>query len=115
MLKNPGVMQKAQIEVRQAFNDKAKIDESSLHELKYINLLIKETLRLHAPAPVLPRECRERVEIDGYEIPILNAWEIGRDPCYWDEAERFDPERFLDTSIGCMGIERRKKGGTMNG
>ncbi|XP_055960783.1 premnaspirodiene oxygenase-like [Mercurialis annua] len=110
MIKNTRVMQKAQEEVRNLFNKKQQvIDETSLQELKYLKLVIKETLRLHPPAPLLlPRECRERVEITGYEIPvntriIVNAWAVGRNPRYWKEAEKFNPERFLDNSTDYRG------------
>uniref|UniRef100_A0A2N9EGE0 Cytochrome P450 n=1 Tax=Fagus sylvatica TaxID=28930 RepID=A0A2N9EGE0_FAGSY len=71
--------------------------------------IVKETLRLHAPVPLLlPRECGERCKLKGYEIPIktkviVNAWAIGRDPKYWNEAEKFYPERFLDSSIDYKG------------
>ncbi|KAF2305570.1 hypothetical protein GH714_006825 [Hevea brasiliensis] len=34
---------------------------------------------------------------------IVNAWAIGRDPNYWIGAERFYPERFLDSSIDYKG------------
>ncbi|GKV36160.1 hypothetical protein SLEP1_g44321 [Rubroshorea leprosula] len=80
-----------------------------LHELKYLNLVIKETLRLHPAAPLLaPRESRERCEIDGYEIPeksrvVINAWAIGRDPKYWTEADKFFPNRFLDSTADYKG------------
>ncbi|BBN68517.1 cytochrome P450, family 71, subfamily B, polypeptide 34 [Prunus dulcis] len=71
--------------------------------------IIRETLRLHPPVPLLlPRECGEKCEIDGYEIPakskvIVNAWAIGRDPNYWNEPESFNPNRFLDSSIDYKG------------
>ncbi|KAK8997270.1 hypothetical protein V6N11_020753 [Hibiscus sabdariffa] len=46
----------------------------------------------------------ERCEINGYEIPaktkvIVNAWEIRRDSNHWNEAERFNSERFTNISI----------------
>ncbi|KAK7371895.1 hypothetical protein VNO80_05262 [Phaseolus coccineus] len=111
LVKNPGVMEKVQTEVRRIFDGKGYVDETSIHELKYLRAVIKETLRVHPPAPLLlPRECSEKCEINGYEIPakskvIVNAWAIGRDPNHWVEAEKFYPERFLDSSIDYKGGE----------
>uniref|UniRef100_A0A2C9W9V4 Cytochrome P450 n=1 Tax=Manihot esculenta TaxID=3983 RepID=A0A2C9W9V4_MANES len=109
MLRNPRAMEKAQEEVRRVFSKKGNVDETEIHELKYLKSVIKETLRLHPPAPLLlPREGRETCEINGYEIPaktkvIVNAWAINRDPNHWTEAETFYPERFLDSSIDYKG------------
>ncbi|CAN1169648.1 Desmethyl-deoxy-podophyllotoxin synthase [Linum perenne] len=70
LMKNPLVMQKAQKEVRQLFDEQGKVDESRLDELHYLQLIIKETFRLHPIAPLfLPRECRETVVVNGYLIP----------------------------------------------
>ncbi|KAL3503594.1 hypothetical protein ACH5RR_038043 [Cinchona calisaya] len=102
MLKNPDIMKRAQEEVRQVYDRRRNVDESGLHELKYLPAVIKETLRLHPSAPLLlPRESSEQCEVNGYIIPastrvIVNAWAIGRDSKCWTEAEKFDPERFLD-------------------
>ncbi|XP_060197214.1 premnaspirodiene oxygenase-like [Lycium barbarum] len=109
MIKNPGIIAKAQAEVREAFRGKEIFDENDVEELKYLKLVIKETLRLHPPLPLkLPRECREEVDISGYTIPlktkvIVNIWAIGRDPKYWDEAESFKPERFEQSSVDFAG------------
>ena len=102
-------MKKAQAEVREVFNRRGKVDETSINEMKYLKSIVKETLRFHAPVPLLiPRECGERCKLNGYDIPIktkliVNAWAIGRDPKYWTEAEKFYPERFLDSSIDYKG------------
>ncbi|KAK8527028.1 hypothetical protein V6N12_054256 [Hibiscus sabdariffa] len=110
MLKNPRVMEKAQAEVRRVFDRKGEVNEGGLCELKYLKLVMKETLRLHPALPLLlPRESKESCEINGYEIPaksrvIINGWAIGRDPRYWAEAETFNPERFLDSSIEFKGV-----------
>ncbi|KAF7803856.1 cytochrome P450 71D8-like [Senna tora] len=109
LMKNPRVREKAQAEVRQAFRGKETIHESDVSELNYLKSIIKETLRLHPPGPLLvPRECKEACKINGYEIPIkthvmVNAWAIGRDPKHWHEAERFMPERFHDSNIDFRG------------
>ncbi|WVY92173.1 hypothetical protein V8G54_037687 [Vigna mungo] len=109
MMKDSRIMKKAQAEVREVFNMKGRVDENFLDELKYLKVVVKETLRLHPPTPLLlPRECGQTCEIHGYHIPakskvIVNAWAIGRDSNYWSEPERFYPERFIDSSIDYKG------------
>ncbi|KAK9025968.1 hypothetical protein V6N11_038821 [Hibiscus sabdariffa] len=109
MMKNPRVLKKAQNEVRDVCNGKGEVDEASIQELKYLALVIKETLRLHPSFPLLvPRESREDCEINGYRIPaktkvIVNAWAIARDPKHWTEPEKFYPERFLNSSSDYKG------------
>lgn len=104
MLKNPKIMEEAQAEVRRVFGSKGNVEETKdLDELKFLASVIKETLRLHPPVVLIPRESKESCVIDGYEIPaktkfIVNAWAIGRDPKYWTEPERFQPERFLEST-----------------
>nr|KYP42188.1 Cytochrome P450 71D10 [Cajanus cajan] len=109
MVKNPKVMEKAQAELRRVYNSKGHVDETELDQLTYLKCVIKETMRLHPPSPLLlPRESKEKCEINGYEIPaktrvLINAWSIGRDPMYWSDAETFKPERFFESSIDFRG------------
>jgi cytochrome P450 len=109
MMKNPRVRIKAQAELREMFNGKEIISETDIEELPYLKLVIKETLRLHPPSPLLvPRENTELIKIDGYDIPkkttvLINAWAIGRDPQYWNDAEMFMPERFDGSFIDFKG------------
>ncbi|KAG9443507.1 hypothetical protein H6P81_014847 [Aristolochia fimbriata] len=104
MLKKPKVMQKAQEEIRRIVkNGKVEITENEIAQMNYLKLVIRETLRLCPPLPLLlPRESIDDCEIGGYQIPkksrvLVNFWAIGRDPKYWDNPEDFVPERFLGT------------------
>lgn len=111
LMRNPPVMKKMQALIREAFRGKTAVTEGDLQasNLQYPKLVIKEALRLHPPAPLLvPRESIEECELDGYTIPaksrvIINAWAIGRDPKYWDDAGEFKPERFEDGSRDFTG------------
>ncbi|CAA2986271.1 premnaspirodiene oxygenase-like [Olea europaea subsp. europaea] len=108
MMRNPHVMAMAQAEVRQIARGKGTFEESDVQSLKYLKLVIKETLRLNPPFPLFPRACREECEVNGYTIPLkakilINVWALGRDPDYWDEPESFKPERFESKSIDFLG------------
>ncbi|CAI0378869.1 unnamed protein product [Linum tenue] len=109
LVKNPRVMQKTQSEVRRVFGPQGKVDEARLHELTYLKMVIRESMRLHPPVAVLlPRTGAEDCEIGGYHIPagssiMVNAWAIGRNPEYWTDAETFWPERFLESSVDYKG------------
>ncbi|CAI0433777.1 unnamed protein product [Linum tenue] len=114
MINNSRVLQMAQEEVRQVYGDDGQnhIDEASLDQLNYLDMVIAESLRLHPPGPLLlPRENgNQKVELSSYEVPIntkviVNVWAINRDPRYWKEAERFLPERFMDYSIDYKGTD----------
>ncbi|KAM0834181.1 hypothetical protein ACQ4PT_063784 [Festuca glaucescens] len=109
LMQNPSVMSRAQDEVRRAFMGQLKVTEEGLDELSYLRCIIKETLRLHIPGPLLlPRECQEQCSILGYDVPrgttvLVNAWAISRDPEYWDEPEAFMPDRFVGSSTDFKG------------
>ncbi|XP_040381422.1 desmethyl-deoxy-podophyllotoxin synthase-like [Oryza brachyantha] len=109
LIRNPRVMQKVQDEVRRVLAGHEKVTEDAMSSLNYMHLVIKETLRLHPPVPLLlPRECRETCQVLGFDVPkgtmvLVNAWAISRDPRYWDNAEEFIPERFEHSNIDFKG------------
>lgn len=110
LVRNPKVKERVQQEVRTIFKGKDRIEENDLQKLLYLKLVIKESLRLHPPAPLLvPRETIGNCTIaHKYEIPaktrvIFNASAIGTDPKYWKNPEQFFPERFLDSDIDFRG------------
>lgn len=110
-MRNSKVMHQAQAEVRQVCKGENKFQERNIEKLHYLKLIIKETLRLHPPGPLLlPRESREKCEINGYEIPIktkliVNAWAIGRDQDHWTNPESFSPERFYGSLRDFRGAD----------
>ncbi|CAN6163350.1 unnamed protein product [Urochloa humidicola] len=114
LIRNPKTMRRATAEVRAAFASHGSVPEHALGELRYLHLVIRETLRLHPPAPLLlPRECREPgATVLGYDVPrgatvLVNVWALGRDERYWPggDPEAFRPERFEDGVGEVVGVE----------
>ncbi|URE05141.1 cytochrome P450 [Musa troglodytarum] len=111
LMRNPEIMERAQKEVRElAAQRRNRVEESDISELNYMKLIIKETLRLHPPATLIPRLCRETCEVMGYTIDastrvFVNAWANGRDERYWDDAESFKPERFQGSAMDFKGVD----------
>lgn len=109
ILRHPEVMKKAQEEVRGIVGSKQNVNEDDLGKMVFLKSVIKETLRLHPPVPILlPRVSKKDVQVGGYDIPaktrvLINAWAIGRDPESWEEAEKFKPERFLGSDVDFKG------------
>lgn len=110
LMKNPRVMKKVQDEIRKLYVvEKEFINEEDIERLPYLRAVVKETLRLFPPTPLLvARESMEKCNIEGYEIQpktmvFVNAWAIARDPETWEEPEQFYPERFLNSSIDFKG------------
>ncbi|KAK2452307.1 cytochrome P450 83B1 [Trifolium repens] len=109
LMNNPRVMNKVQMEIRNLYENKDFINEDDIEKLLYLKSVVKETLRLFPPSPLLlPRETIENCNIDGYEIKPktlvhVNAWAIGRDPENWEDPEEFYPERFFMSSIDFKG------------
>ncbi|CAM8962301.1 unnamed protein product [Rhodiola kirilowii] len=103
LLRNPSTLEKAKAELAQAIiGTNRSIEESDIGNLPYIQAVVRETLRLHPPAPLLlPHKAMMDIEIDGYTIPkntrvFVNLWAIHRDEKLWPEPEVFLPERFLN-------------------
>ncbi|KAL1555524.1 premnaspirodiene oxygenase-like [Salvia divinorum] len=107
LLRHPRVMAKAQAEVRQAMKENTKLSEV-VYNLKYLKLVIKEILRIHPPAPFIPRTCDKKTVINGYTIPVgtiilVNNWAMQRDPSFWKDPEKFEPERFENQDVDFIG------------
>jgi cytochrome P450 len=72
---------------------------ADLPELPYTEMVVREAMRLFPPAAGFAREPIEDVHIGGYKVPkgslvTVNTYALHHDPRFFDEPERFNPERF---------------------
>ncbi|PPD96181.1 hypothetical protein GOBAR_DD06779 [Gossypium barbadense] len=110
LLKHPRVMVALQKELEIVVGRNRMVEESDLPKLAYLDMVIKESFRLHPVAPLLiPHESTEDVTVNGYFIPkksrlLVNTWSMGQNPKIWSSnAEEFFPERFKDRKIDLRG------------
>lgn len=105
LVHNPHVMSKVKEELGQIIGIGNSVEELDITRLPYLQVVVKETLRLHPSAPLLlPRKARIDVKICGYTIPqgsqvLVNEWAMGRNPSIWDNPNTFFPERFLGSEL----------------
>ena len=75
-------------------------DNDFLQKFTYLDLIVKETIRLFPAGPIVARETSEEIEICGYKIPkktimVMSIFAMQRDQKYWgDDAHLYRPERF---------------------
>jgi cytochrome P450 len=68
--------------------------------LPYAEMVVKESLRLYPPTWILiPREVVDPIDLAGYTVPrgswiYTSPWVTHRDPRFFEDPERFDPQRF---------------------
>lgn len=110
LIKNSRVMKRLQEEIKTVVGDGEFIEETHLPKLEYLDMIIKETMRLHPISPLLiPHESVEDIVIGGYYIPknsriLINNWGLGQDPKIWGEnVNEFLPERFINSTIDLRG------------
>ncbi|KAG8480368.1 hypothetical protein CXB51_024577 [Gossypium anomalum] len=101
LLRHPNKLQRVTEELNAIIGDQTSVEESHLPRLLYLEAVVKETFRIHPPAPLLfPHMSSETTIVAGYTIPknsniFFNVWAIQRDAEFWEDPFRFEPERFL--------------------
>ncbi|KAJ6645533.1 putative cytochrome P450 4ac1 [Pseudolycoriella hygida] len=80
------------------------VHKDDYNHCKYLDCVIKETIRLYPPVPFIGRVLGEETEIDNVKLPaktfvhiLINV--LHRDPRYFNDPEKFDPNRFLDSEF----------------
>ncbi|KAG6465169.1 cytochrome P450 4d2 [Manduca sexta] len=102
--RHPDVQNKVYKELQKVFNDSDRpVTPKDLTQLKYMEAVIKESLRLYPPVPISIRKIDKDVTIpSGLNLVkgssyLLHMWAVNRNPQYWgQDADEFKPERFID-------------------
>ncbi|EFJ07039.1 hypothetical protein SELMODRAFT_134412 [Selaginella moellendorffii] len=109
LVHNPEVMKKAQEELDVVVGRNRMVTETDFSKLTYLEAVIKETLRLHPPVPILvPHMSNKACVLAGFDVPkgattIINFYSISRDPNVWEHPTKFWPERFGQITADVKG------------
>lgn len=96
--RHPEVADRIRAELAEVVGDRPP-NARDVPNLKYLRMVIQEVLRLYPPLWQVPRTPIKDDVIGGYHIPagsflLLSTYLAHRNPEYWEDPERFDPERF---------------------
>ncbi|KAF3775622.1 putative cytochrome P450 519D1 [Nymphaea thermarum] len=108
LLRHPDKMAAARSELKQAVGSRNFVKESSIMHLPYLAAVMKETLRLHPPGPLIPRRADATTTLGGFTIPkhtqmLINVWVLCNDDTLWDKPTYFLQERFIESDVNFNG------------
>ncbi|XP_034477492.1 cytochrome P450 4d2 [Drosophila innubila] len=99
--RHASVQQRLVNEIHEVLGDDKKrpVTLRDLNELKYLECVIKESLRMHPPVPIIGRNLTEDVDMRGQLIPagtnfIIGLYAVLRSPREFEAPNEFRPERF---------------------
>lgn len=100
---HPEVEERVRLELQSVLNGRAPTF-TDLSKLIYMQQVINEVLRLYPAAYLFAREAIVDDVLDGYLIPantliFISPFVGHRDPKYWPDPERFDPDRFTPEQV----------------
>ncbi|XP_064458291.1 cytochrome P450 4C1-like [Ornithodoros turicata] len=98
---SPDVQQKLYEELESVFQGSDRpVTLEDIKELQYLDCVIRESMRLYPPVPVIGRTITEEVKIEGRVVPagcevLLFLLALHQDRTMFPEPEKFNPDRFL--------------------
>ena len=114
MVLHPDIQAKAQAELDAVVGRGGGVTDADVANLPYIQCVVKETLRMHPPGPLLSwaRLAIHDAHVGGHLVPagttaMVNMWAIAHDPAIWAEPEAFRPERFQEEDVSVLGSDLR--------
>src|SRR5216683_4178059 len=107
---NPHIETKLAEELRAVLGDRVPTPED-LPRLRYTEMVLKEAMRLYPAVWGIGRKAVEECVLGGYRVPagsnvFILQWRTQRDPRFFPDPERFDPERWRDDPVRSGKIPR---------
>ncbi|MEV5238391.1 cytochrome P450 [Streptomyces cinnamoneus] len=102
--RHPDVAERVADELDRVLGDRSAPGYADLRRLAYLEMVLKESMRLYPPGPYGARETTEALTLGGYEIPagatiFYPIWAVHMNPAYWPRPDTFLPERFTPEAV----------------
>uniref|UniRef100_A0ACD5UXG7 Uncharacterized protein n=1 Tax=Avena sativa TaxID=4498 RepID=A0ACD5UXG7_AVESA len=114
MVLHPDIQAKAQAEIDALVGRGRTVTDADIGSLPYLQCIVKETLRMHPPGPLLSwaRLAVHDAHVGGHLVTVgttamVNMWAIAHDPEIWPEPDAFRPERFAEEDVSVLGSDLR--------
>ncbi|XP_009388744.2 cytochrome P450 78A5-like [Musa acuminata AAA Group] len=111
---HPDIQSKAQSEIDSVVGTSRPVCDADIASFPYLQAIVKESLRLHPPGPLLSwaRLAIHDVHVGDHFIPagttaMVNMWAITHDGSVWAEPNEFKPERFMVEDVNVLGSDLR--------
>ncbi|EDX05859.1 probable cytochrome P450 6w1 [Drosophila simulans] len=111
LAKNEALQDRLRQEIVDFFGDEDHISYERIQEMPYLSQVVNETLRKYPIVGYIERECSQPAEGERFnlepfhnmELPhgmsiYMSTLAVHRDPQYWPDPEKFDPERFSSSN-----------------
>uniref|UniRef100_B4MR41 GK21993 n=1 Tax=Drosophila willistoni TaxID=7260 RepID=B4MR41_DROWI len=111
LARNEEAQNRLRAEISDYFGDEDHISYERIQEMPYLSKVVNETLRLYPIVGYAERECIQPAQGERFnlkphydlEVPngmpvYIGVLAIQRDPQYWPDPDKFDPERFDPTN-----------------
>jgi enediyne biosynthesis protein E7 len=99
----PGIASAVRDELRLTLGSRMPT-AADLPALGLTRRVVDEVVRLYPPVWLLSRRATRDTELGGYPVPsgalvCISPWTLHRNPDYWPDPERFDPDRFRPGAV----------------
>lgn len=97
--RHPEIEHKVLTEIMEVLGNNDLVGYEELKQFRYLEMVIKESLRLHPPVYLYARTTTEPTVLGEFTIPtgvevVIPVYALHRNPRYWENPEVFNPERF---------------------